>query len=58
MDEITGEVMTPMSLGRSDRGIYRVRHGFGYSRFLHEESMVEQELTVFCPLHDSLNYGT
>ncbi len=54
MDEITGEVMTPMSLGRSDRGIYRVRHGFGYSRFLHEESMVEQELTVFCPLQDSL----
>ncbi|MBE5995552.1 MAG: cyclic beta 1-2 glucan synthetase, partial [Paenibacillaceae bacterium] len=54
MDEITGEVMTPMSLGRSDRGIYRVRHGFGYSRFLHEESMVEQELTVFCPLHESL----
>jgi len=29
LDEITGEVMTPMSLGRSDRGTYRVRHGFG-----------------------------
>ncbi|MDF2886823.1 MAG: uncharacterized protein K0R23_1208 [Lacrimispora sp.] len=54
LDEITGEVMTPMSLGRSDRGIYRVRHGFGYSRFLHEELLVEQELTVFCPLNESL----
>jgi cellobiose phosphorylase len=54
LDEITGEVMTPMSLGRSDRGIYRVRHGFGYSSFLHEETLVDQELTVFTPLDESL----
>lgn len=54
LDEITGKVMTPMSLGRSDRGTYRVRHGFGYSRFLHEEANVEQELTVFTPLEESL----
>lgn len=54
LDEISGEVMTPMSLGRSDRGTYRVRHGFGYSRFLHEEALVSQELTVFTPLDESL----
>lgn len=54
LDEMTGEVMTPMSLGRSDRGIYRVRHGFGYSRFLHEEAFIDQELTVFTPLDESL----
>ncbi|WP_342759059.1 GH36-type glycosyl hydrolase domain-containing protein [Kineothrix sedimenti] len=54
LDEMTGEVMTPMSLGRSDRGIYRVRHGFGYSRFLHEEALIGQELTVFTPLDESL----
>ncbi len=54
LDEISGEVMTPMSLGRSDRGIYRVRHGFGYSRFLHEEALICQELTVFTPLEESL----
>jgi len=54
LDEITGEVMTTMSLGRTDRGIYRVRHGFGYSRFLHEEALVAQELTVFTPLDESL----
>ncbi len=54
MDEITGEVMTPMSLGKSDRGIYRVRHGFGYSKFLHEESELAQELTVFTPLEEPL----
>jgi cellobiose phosphorylase len=54
LDEMTGEVITPMSLGRSDRGIYRVRHGFGYSRFLHEEALIGQELTVFTPLDESL----
>lgn len=54
LDEMTGEVITPMSLGRSDRGTYRVRHGFGYSRFLHEEAFICQELTVFTPLDESL----
>ncbi|HWT74519.1 MAG TPA: hypothetical protein VN258_07340 [Mobilitalea sp.] len=54
MDEITGEVMIPMSLGRTDRGTYLVRHGFGYSKFLHEEAGVYQELTVFTPLEEPL----
>ncbi len=52
LDEVTGEVMTPMSLGRSDRGTYRVRHGFGYSTFLHEEDQLDQELVVFTPLEE------
>jgi cellobiose phosphorylase len=51
-DEITGEVMTPVSLGRTDRGTYKVRHGFGYSKFLHTEDNLEQELTVFTPLEE------
>lgn len=51
-DEITGEVSTPVSLGRADHGIYRVRHGFGYSKFLHEEENLEQELTVLTPLEE------
>ncbi len=54
LDETTGEVITPMSLGRSDRGVYRVRHGFGYSRFLHAEALIDQELTVFTPLEEPL----
>lgn len=53
-DEVTGKVMTPMSLGRSDRGIYRVRHGFGYSKFYHVEENIEQELTVFTPIDEPL----
>jgi cellobiose phosphorylase len=51
-DEVTGKVMTPMSLGKSDRGKYRVRHGFGYSVFYHEEENITQELTVFTPLEE------
>ncbi len=54
LDEVSGVVMTPTSLGRADRGTYIVRHGFGYSRFLHEEEGVGQEMTVFTPLQDSL----
>lgn len=50
LDEVSGEVMTPVSMGRSDRGTYVVRHGFGYSRFLHEEDGLHQEMTVFTPL--------
>lgn len=52
LDETTGIVMTPMSLGKSDRGAYRIRHGIGYSTFLHEEEQLVQELTVFTPLEE------
>lgn len=52
LDETSGTVMTPMSLGKTDRGTYRVRHGFGYSTFLHEEEKLLQELTVFTPLQE------
>ena len=51
-DEITGVVMTPVSLGRTDRGSYRVRHGFGYSVFHHREEDLEQSLTVFSPVDE------
>ena len=53
-DEITGKVFTPVSLGKKGGGIYRVRHGFGYSVFDHDEDNIKQELTVFAPLEESL----
>ena len=52
IDEITGDVMTPCSLGRSDKGTYQVNHGFGYSTFLHKENGLDQELKVFTPLSE------
>ena len=51
-DNMTGNIMTPMSLGRKDRGAYRVRHGFGYSVFSHEEGGLRQELRVFASSQD------
>lgn len=51
-DEITGDIITPTSLGRTDRGTYRVRHGFGYSKFLHEEKELKTCLTVFTPVDE------
>jgi cellobiose phosphorylase len=53
-DEITGEIMTPVSFGRMDKGTYKARHGFGYSKFLHEEDNLAQELTVFTPIEEPL----
>jgi len=54
LDETSGTIMTPMSLGRTDRGLYRVRHGIGYSKFLHEEEELAQELVVFTPIDESI----
>jgi len=54
LDETTGIIITPMSLGRTDRGLYRVRHGIGYSRFFHEEEELDQELTVFTPVDEPI----
>lgn len=51
-DNSTGKLMTPMSLGRDDRGVYQVRHGFGYSAFTHEEDGLRQRLKVFTPKED------
>ncbi len=53
-DEITGEMMTPVSLGCHDRGTYRVRHGMGYTRFVHEEMEVAQDLLVFVPVDEPI----
>lgn len=54
LDEVTGDIITPISLGRTDKGNYIVRHGFGYSKFMHEEKELKQELTVFTPLEEAV----
>lgn len=54
MDAISSKIMTPVSLGRTDRGLYKVNHGFGYSVFYHEEENINQKLTVFTPVDEPL----
>lgn len=51
-DDVSNQVITPTSLGKKDCGTYRVRHGFGYSVFLHEQYKLSQKLTVFSPLEE------
>lgn len=53
-DEDAGTVFSPVSLGRSDRGAFRVRHGFGYSIFEHEENDIDMEMVVFVPTDEPL----
>ncbi len=50
----TDRIITPTSLGRKDRGGYRVRHGFGYSKFYHKEDGLSQQLTVFTPVAEPM----
>lgn len=40
--------------GPSGSGEYEVRHGWGYSRFLHESAELRQETLQFVPRHDSV----
>jgi cellobiose phosphorylase len=51
-DDLTGKVFSPISIGSVVSGLYRVRHGFGYSIFEHEEENIHQELLVYVPLDE------
>jgi N,N'-diacetylchitobiose phosphorylase len=48
-DDATGEYWSPTPGPRPGRGGYEVRHGFGYTRFLHESAGLLQETVVFVP---------
>lgn len=51
-DEESGEIWTPTAQPIRDAGIYTARHGFGYSRFLHEAGGLELQLLQYVPLAD------
>jgi cyclic beta-1,2-glucan synthetase len=46
-DEDTGQFWSPCPQPTRGSGSYRVRHGFGYSIFEHQEQGIRSELTVF-----------
>jgi cyclic beta-1,2-glucan synthetase len=66
-DEDSGQIWSPTSRPASgdprdprDDGAappYRIRHGFGYSVFEHDEAAVHSELTVFVALDDAVKYS-
>ena len=53
-DEVTGEVFAPTAQPLRDGGTYVARHGFGYSRFIHEAQGVALDLLQFVPIADPI----
>ena len=51
-DESSGMVWSPMPGPRPAPGAYEVRHGFGYSKFLHHSNGLGQITTVFVAAED------
>jgi cellobiose phosphorylase len=53
-DDISGGITSPSSLVPAQAGNYRIRHGFGYSIFDHYELNLNQQMTMFVPVNDSV----
>src|SRR5262249_15413429 len=53
-DEETGEFWTPTPLPCGAGAAVTVRHGQGYTRYLHHSHGLEQELLVLVPPNDSV----
>jgi cyclic beta-1,2-glucan synthetase len=49
-DMDTGQIWTPTALPIRGPGTYITRHGFGYSRFLHEAHGIASDMLQFVPL--------
>jgi len=56
-DEETGHFWSPTPLPCPGSGLYRTRHGFGYSVFEHEEDGIHSELWVYVALHAPIKFS-
>ena len=56
-DEETGHFWSPTPMIKSDAGVFKSRHGFGYSIFEHTESGITTELCVYIALNDSIKFS-
>jgi cellobiose phosphorylase len=56
-DEDSGHVWSPMPLPCRGSGPYRIRHGFGYSVYEHDEDGIASELWVYVDLEDAVKYS-
>jgi cyclic beta-1,2-glucan synthetase len=55
-DEETGRFWSPTLLPCGS-GNYTVRHGFGYSVYLHEQEGIVSELTIFIDIEESIRFS-
>jgi len=53
-DKDTGGIFTPTALPIRNKGVYDIRHGFGYTVFVHKYIGISQTLTQFVPAADSV----
>lgn len=53
-DEETGDFWNPTPLPIKNSHTYTVSHGLGYTKFNHKSRGLEQEMSVFVPLTDSI----
>jgi cellobiose phosphorylase len=51
-DEVTGDVWTPTPLPLGPPAVITVRHGQGYTSYVHSSHGLDQELSVFVPPDD------
>ncbi len=56
-DEDTGAIWSPSALPCRGTGVYRTRHGFGYSVYEHVEEGIASELWVFVDLEHAVKYS-
>lgn len=56
-DEDSGQVWSPSPLPCRGSGLYRTRHGFGYSVYEHAEGSISSELWVFVDRDDAVKYS-
>ncbi|MFL0268601.1 GH36-type glycosyl hydrolase domain-containing protein [Candidatus Clostridium radicumherbarum] len=53
-DEETGDIWGITPKPKRDEGEYIIKHGFGYSNFVHEAKGIIGEMTAFVPLYESV----
>ena len=56
-DEQTGQFWSPTPLPVRGTGQYRIRHGFGYTVFEHEEQGIFSELTVYVAIDAPVKFS-
>lgn len=54
VDQITGSIWNITSKPVRDDGDYLVTHGMGYTKFHHHSQGIDQDLTIFVPINDSI----
>ncbi|MGL5153006.1 MAG: GH36-type glycosyl hydrolase domain-containing protein [Clostridium sp.] len=56
-DDVSGQYFSITPEPIRDGGVYKIKHGFGYSKFEHSVSGIRGEYTLFTPMNENLKIG-